>query len=172
MSLCTVPNHRQLWSYEKNRTRTNILLIKESYFKKYLVQTNFSSRAEVHPKFSDQLIEGFCYAVYNSPKFNGFNNCTLWSIIVVITLGKCAHRTPSGVWDRHTCIGLIKSKHFVWKHHFYSWTQKRWTCVSWIPCCRIDWGSIRGWNFFLSKWVMLGIKMSVFLRRFQKYKLA
>jgi hypothetical protein len=49
----------------------------------------------------------FCYTVYNSPKFNGFINCTLWSIIVVITLGKCAHRTPSGVRERHKCIGLI-----------------------------------------------------------------
>jgi hypothetical protein len=37
----------------------------------------------------------FCYVVYNSSMFNGFNNCTLWSIIVVITLGKCAHRTPT-----------------------------------------------------------------------------
>jgi hypothetical protein len=37
---------------------------------------------------------GFCYVVYNSRLFNGFNNCSLWSIIVVITLGKCAHRTP------------------------------------------------------------------------------
>jgi hypothetical protein len=49
----------------------------------------------------------FCYTVYNSPKFKGFINCTLWSIIVVITLGKCAHRTPSGVRERHKCIGLI-----------------------------------------------------------------
>jgi hypothetical protein len=64
----------------------------------------------------------FCYAVYNSPKLNGFNNCALWSIIVVITLGKCAHQTPSGVRERHTCIGLIKSKNFVWKHKFFSWT--------------------------------------------------
>jgi hypothetical protein len=56
----------------------------------------------------------FCYAVYNSHKFNGFNNCTLWSITVVITLGKCAHRTPSGVRERHTYIGLIKSNNFVW----------------------------------------------------------
>jgi hypothetical protein len=30
---------------------------------------------------------------------------------------------------------------------------------------------IGGENFFFSKWVMSGIKMSVFLRRFQKYKL-
>jgi hypothetical protein len=51
--------------------------------------------------------EWFCYAAYNSPKFNGFINCTFWSIIVVITLGKCAHRTPSGVRERHKCIGLI-----------------------------------------------------------------
>jgi hypothetical protein len=44
--------------------------------------------------------------IYKSRKFKGFNNCTLWSIIVVITLGKCA---PSGVRERHTCIGLMKS---------------------------------------------------------------
>jgi hypothetical protein len=50
----------------------------------------------------------FCYVV--SRLFNGFNNCSLWSIIVVITLGKCAHRTPAGVRQRHICIGLI----FTW----------------------------------------------------------
>jgi hypothetical protein len=55
--------------------------------------------------------------------FNGFSNCTLWSIIVVITLGKSSHRTPSGVRERHTCIGLMKSTHFKWKHHFHSWTS-------------------------------------------------
>jgi hypothetical protein len=49
----------------------------------------------------------FCYTVYNSPMLNGFINCTLRSIIVVITLGKCAHRTPTGVRERHKCIGLI-----------------------------------------------------------------
>jgi hypothetical protein len=40
------------------------------------------------------------------------NNCTFLSIIGVITLGKCVHRTPSGVRERHTCIGLMKSKNF------------------------------------------------------------
>jgi hypothetical protein len=44
-----------------------------------------------------EVQQGFCYAAYNSPKFNGFINFTFWSIIVVITLGKCAHRTPSGL---------------------------------------------------------------------------
>jgi hypothetical protein len=75
--------------------------------------------------------------VYNSSKFNGFNNYTFLSIIVMITLGKCAHRTPSGVRVRHTCIGLMKSKNFIWKHQFYSWTSVGWTCVSWIPRKRI-----------------------------------
>jgi hypothetical protein len=51
----------------------------------------------------------FCYVVYNSPYLNGFNICTFLSIIVVITLGKCAHRTPSGFQESHTCNGLIKS---------------------------------------------------------------
>jgi hypothetical protein len=59
----------------------------------------------------------FCYVVYNSCKFNGFNNCALWPIIVVITLVKCAHQTSAGVWERHTCIGPMKSTHFVWKNH-------------------------------------------------------
>jgi hypothetical protein len=36
----------------------------------------------------------FCYVVNDSRKFNGFNNCTLWSIIVVIALGKCAGAPP------------------------------------------------------------------------------
>jgi hypothetical protein len=65
----------------------------------------------------------FCYVVYYSRKFNGCNNCTLWSIIVVIPLEKCTHRTPSGVRELHTCIGLMKSKNFIWKHHFHSWTS-------------------------------------------------
>jgi hypothetical protein len=60
-----------------------------------------------HPHLMRQYFWRFCYTVYNSPRFNGFINCTLWSIIVVITLGKCAHRTPSGVRERHKCIGLI-----------------------------------------------------------------
>jgi hypothetical protein len=47
----------------------------------------------------------------------------LWSIIVVTTLGKCLHRTPSRVRERHTCIGLMKSANFIWKHHFHSWTS-------------------------------------------------
>jgi hypothetical protein len=80
----------------------------------------------------------FCYAAYNSPKFNGFINCTFWSIIVVITLGKCAYRTPSGVWERHTCIRLFSSKKKICKKHlFQSWTSERWTCVNWISCSRI-----------------------------------
>jgi hypothetical protein len=33
----------------------------------------------------------FCYVVYNSRLFNGFNHCCFWSIIVEITLGNCAH---------------------------------------------------------------------------------
>jgi hypothetical protein len=80
----------------------------------------------------------FCYTVYNSPKFNGFINCTWWSILVVITLGRWAHRTPSGVRERHKCIGLIiKVKNFARKHLFQSWTSERWTCVSWISRSRI-----------------------------------
>jgi hypothetical protein len=38
----------------------------------------------------------------------------LSSIIVVMTLGKCAHRSPTGFRERHVCIGLMKSKNFVW----------------------------------------------------------
>jgi hypothetical protein len=79
----------------------------------------------------------FCYAGYNSPKFNGFINCTFWSIIVVITLGKGAHRTPSGVRERHTCIGLFKVKKFLRKHLFQSWTSEHRTYVSWISRSRI-----------------------------------
>jgi hypothetical protein len=63
--------------------------------------------------------------VYNLRKFNGFNNCTFWSIIVVITLGKCAHLTPSGVRERQTCIGLMKSTNVKLpvQHQFHSWTS-------------------------------------------------
>jgi hypothetical protein len=50
----------------------------------------------------------FSYVEYNSRLFNGFNNCSFWSIIVVITLGKCAHRTPAGVRRREfQCIDRI-----------------------------------------------------------------
>jgi hypothetical protein len=69
------------------------------------------------------IVFRFCYVVYISRKFNGFINCTSWSIIVVITLGKCAHRTPTGVRERHTCVGLMKSKSFTWKHHYHCWTS-------------------------------------------------
>jgi hypothetical protein len=65
----------------------------------------------------------FCYVVYNSRKFNVFINCTFWFIIVVITLGKCADRTPSGVRERHASIGLMKCKPFKCKHQFLSWTS-------------------------------------------------
>jgi hypothetical protein len=68
--------------------------------------------------FARYSTDRFCYVVYNSPYFNGFNNCTFWSIIVVITLGKCAHRTPLGVRERHTCIGLMKSKKIYMKTPF------------------------------------------------------
>jgi hypothetical protein len=41
----------------------------------------------------------FCYVVYNSRKSNGFNNCTLWSIIVVIerreVFGSATHALAS-----------------------------------------------------------------------------
>jgi hypothetical protein len=68
-------------------------------------------------------VQRFLYVLYNSHKFNSFYNCTLWSIKVVIALGMCAHRTPAGVRERHTCIGLMKSTNFIWKHHFHSWTS-------------------------------------------------
>jgi hypothetical protein len=42
-----------------------------------------------------------CYVAYNSRLFNSSNSCSLWSIIVVVALGKCAHRTPAGVRERH-----------------------------------------------------------------------
>jgi hypothetical protein len=54
----------------------------------------------------------FCYVAYNLCLFDSFNNYSLWSIIVVITLEKCAQRTPAGVRERHTCIGLIQSINF------------------------------------------------------------
>jgi hypothetical protein len=34
-------------------------------------------------------------------------NFSLWSIVVVLTLGKCAHRQPAGIRERHTYTGLI-----------------------------------------------------------------
>jgi hypothetical protein len=55
------------------------------------------------------VILWFCYAVFNSRLFNGLNNCAIGTIIVAITLGKCAHRTPAGVRKLHICIGLMKS---------------------------------------------------------------
>jgi hypothetical protein len=65
----------------------------------------------------------FFYSVYNSRLFNGFNNCCFWSLIVVITLGKCAHRTPAGFRERHTCIGLILNYNFIWQRYLRSWTS-------------------------------------------------
>jgi hypothetical protein len=50
-------NHRQLLRYEKKRIRSSIWHQKESYFKKQLGFENVSSRAEVHSKICDQLIE-------------------------------------------------------------------------------------------------------------------
>jgi hypothetical protein len=73
------------------------------YFWMFISKNKYwkSTRIMLEPQFR------FCYTAYNSPKLNGFINCTFWSIIVVITLGKCAHRMPSGIRERHTCIGLI-----------------------------------------------------------------
>jgi hypothetical protein len=107
--------------------------------------TNFYSFDEncIHLIIS---LKGYCHDVYclwgsatwykTHVKFNGFNNCAFWSIIVVMTLGKRAHQTPSGVRERHTCIGLMKSTNFKGKHNFHSWT-----CVSWIPRNRIAFGA-------------------------------
>jgi hypothetical protein len=50
-------NHRQLLRYEKKRIRINIWHQKETYFKKQLGFENVSSRAEVHSKICDQLIQ-------------------------------------------------------------------------------------------------------------------
>jgi hypothetical protein len=74
----------------------------------------------------------FCYAAYSSLKFNGFINCTFWSIIVVITLGKCAHRTPSGFGSATHVLASFKVKFFLRKHLFQSWTSEHWKCVDWI----------------------------------------
>jgi hypothetical protein len=59
-----------------------------------------------------KILQGFCYVVFNSRKFNlhifnafKFNQC-FWSIIVVIS-GKCAQRTTTGVRQRQTSIDLI-----------------------------------------------------------------
>jgi hypothetical protein len=75
---------------------------------------------------------GFHYMVFNSRKFNGFNNCLFWSIIVVITLGKGAHRTPAGVRERHTCIGLMKNWKFIWKHHLHCGTSVALNMHAWV----------------------------------------
>jgi hypothetical protein len=42
-----------------------------------------SHRLIIHKRQLTQ--NGFCYVVFNSRSFNGFNNCTFWSIIVQIT---------------------------------------------------------------------------------------
>jgi hypothetical protein len=49
----------------------------------------------------------FCYWVFNPRYFYGFNNCSLWSIIVEITLGKCAAPNAGRQWN----------------HHLHSWTS-------------------------------------------------
>jgi hypothetical protein len=59
-------------------------------------------------KLSICMVNWFCYVIYNSRKFNGFSN-----LLCVRTLGKCTHRTPTGVRERHTCVGLMKSKTFI-----------------------------------------------------------
>jgi hypothetical protein len=50
-------NHRQLLRYEKKRIRISIWHKKETYFINQLGVENVSSRAEVHSKICDQLIE-------------------------------------------------------------------------------------------------------------------
>jgi hypothetical protein len=78
------------------------------------------------------------YEIYNSHTFNGFNNCTLWSIIVVITLGKCAHQTPADVLERHTCILASWKVKMLYENSIFTVEpQQRWTCVSWMPRKRI-----------------------------------
>jgi hypothetical protein len=63
----------------------------------------------------------FCYVVYSSRMFNGFNNFILWSIISLITLGKCAHRTPEDVRESHTYVYWPhESKNCVWKAKTFS----------------------------------------------------
>jgi hypothetical protein len=50
-------NHRQLLRYEENGLESAFGTKKETYFKKQLGFENVSSRAEVHSKICDQLIE-------------------------------------------------------------------------------------------------------------------
>jgi hypothetical protein len=92
------------------------------------------------------------------------NNCTFWSIIVVITLEQCAHRTPTGVRERHT--DLIKSKNFIGSTIYTVEPQWHWTCVSWIPRSRIaNWLNLRVQKVIYAAytvgWVDIGIRTTV-----------
>jgi hypothetical protein len=56
-----------------------------------------------------------CYVVpvNNSPKLNGFNNWTLWSIIVVKTRGKCAHKRRQAFGSATHVLASWKVKIFM-----------------------------------------------------------
>jgi hypothetical protein len=56
----------------------------------------------------------FCCVAYNSRLFNGFNNCTLWSIIVAIPLGKCAHRRRHAFGSATYVLASFKVKICIW----------------------------------------------------------
>jgi hypothetical protein len=101
----------------------------------------------------------FCYVVYNSRLFNGFNNCTFWSIIVVITLGKCAHRTPAGRRSGAPHMASLKVNILYGNTIYTVELQWHWTCVSWLPRSRIaqsDSGLHKFptllWKYFLRVW--------------------
>jgi hypothetical protein len=49
------------------------------------------------------------------------------------TIGKCAHRTPAGVRERHTCIGLMKSKKIYMKTPFSQLNLSSVELV-WVEC--------------------------------------
>jgi hypothetical protein len=59
---------------------------------------------------------GFCYTVYNSPKFNGFINCTLCSIIVVRCDNTRKVRAPNAI--RHSGVPQV-----YWPHLKYTFLK-------------------------------------------------
>jgi hypothetical protein len=54
-------------------------------------------------------LQRFCYVVYNSHLFNGFNNCSFWSIIIVITLGARTERRQAN-WSATHVLASWKVK--------------------------------------------------------------
>jgi hypothetical protein len=105
MSRAPLPKYLFIW-------RFFLFFTSKTYLKlRYFVN---SIREHVKKRINVRYMVLLLYVVYNSRLFNDFNNCSVWSIIVGATLRKCAHRTPAGVRERQTCIGLMKSTNFMW----------------------------------------------------------